>query len=121
MEKIYAGDGVPPWIVQKVLIESSPAHVTSITEACKLLAKEYRVTAETLRCYASLGVPPKSKTKRLILEKYREIDAKDKQIVSTVRSAQRQLLTSIDSMVAAFEKSKNLLVELREEIAKESK
>jgi hypothetical protein len=57
----------------------------------------------------------------LILEKYREIDAKDKQIVSTVRSAQRQLLTSIDSMVAAFEKSKNLLVELREEIAKESK
>lgn len=119
MEKIYDGDGIPAWVVQKVLINSCPAYVTSVTEAAKMLASEYGMTAETLRCYASLGVPPRSKAKRMILKKYYELEAEDKKIFDTLKAANANLIASIDAMTAAFEKSKNILLELRKEVAGE--
>ena len=119
MEKFYDGDIIPAWVVQKVLINSCPSHVTSVTEAAKMLASEYRMTAETLRCYASLGVPPKSKARRMILKKYYEIEADDKRIASTLKAANENLIASIDAMTEAFEKSRSILLELRKEVAGE--
>ena len=55
----------------------------------------------------------------MILKKYYELEAEDKKIFDTLKAANANLIASIDAMTEAFEKSKNILLELRKEVAGE--
>jgi hypothetical protein len=74
---LMRGSGIEPWMVQQVVLRKAPQEITSVTQACKIVAREYGVTPETLRCYASQGVPAKSKLVKRILQDYAIIEAEN--------------------------------------------
>ena len=119
MRKIDETSLIEPWVVQRVLIASVPPNVTNITEASKILAKEYGVSPETLRQYASLGVPKKSKIRKQIIRSYYDVEAKEERWSQEVLTAEQSLLSSIDNMVTAFERAAQSMRELKEALNEE--
>jgi len=123
MKFIRENTKVDAWMVQKVLLSKAPREISDITSACKVLAKEYGVTPETLRCYASLGVPARSKIRKMIIRDFYDIDSRDSRIAKEIRDAESNLLQSIENMAKTFEiaaesmRALRLAVQRREEVS----
>jgi len=113
MEFIRENTRVDAWMVQRVLLSKAPREITDITSACKVLASEYGVTPETLRCYASLGVPAKSKIRKMIIRDFYDIESREARIMKEIREAESQLLQAIDNMAKTFDKASKSMRALR--------
>jgi len=107
---------VEPWKIQRVLMLKSPPEVTNITHACALLAKSYGVSQETLRCYASTGVPARSKIAKKILRDFKEMEDENYGIDIKITEAEKQLLNSLEALIEAFSDSQKLLTQIKKSI-----
>lgn len=113
MKFIRENTKVDAWMVQKVLLSKAPREISDITGACKVLAKDYGVTPETLRCYASLGVPAKSKIRKMIVKDFYEIESRESRIAKEIQEAEGNLLQSIEKMAKTFEQAADSMRALR--------
>lgn len=113
MDFIREKDKVDAWMVQRVLLAKAPRGVVDITNACKALASEYGVTPETLRCYASLGVPAKSKIRKLIIRDFYDVESRESMIMKEIQEAENRLLEAIENTAKTFEKASQSMRTLR--------
>lgn len=109
---------VDGWLVQQVLMYGSPPSVTTITGACKLLAPKYGVTPETLRCYASKGIPSRSKIAKVMLDDYAKVEAQNNAEVLRIGKMEEELISSIERIAASFDQASKTLISLRNSIAR---
>lgn len=110
---------VDGWLVQQVLMFRSPADVNTISGACRALAKDYGLTPETLRCYASKGVPSRSKVARLFISQYADFEAKNNAQIQKINATERELIESIGRASAAFGEAAKSLSLLKESMMKD--
>jgi hypothetical protein len=107
---------VDGWLVQQVLMYKSPPEVTTITGACKSIAHKYGVTPETLRCYASKGIPSRSKIARIMLQEYADIEAVNNAELLKVHKMEEELIRSIERVAESFEHAGKTLIALKESV-----
>lgn len=113
----YGAIAVDGYFVQQVLMHRSPKNVKSVTQACNLLASEYGVTPETLRCYASIGVPARSKIVKRMLDDYAKIEAANAQEIFKISKMEEELIASIGRVAESFMETGRTLLELQRSIA----
>lgn len=106
-------------IVQQVLMHRAPSNVTTISGACRSLAKDYGVTPETMRTYAHKGVPGRSKIAKRILLDFAEVEASQYETVAKVSASKENLINSINEIAHAFESSAKTLRALKATVADE--
>jgi hypothetical protein len=107
---------VDGWLVQQVLMHRSPPEVKTITEACKLLANGYGVTPETLRCYASSGIPERSKLVRKMLDDYAKVEAHNSSEIFKINEMENELLGSLARVAESFAEASRTLESLKNSI-----
>lgn len=107
---------VDGWLVQQVLMYKSPSNVTTITGACKVLAAKYGVTPETLRCYASKGIPSRSKIARIMMQEYADVEAANNAEIVKISKMEEELIHSIERIAGSFEHAGKTLIALKESI-----
>jgi len=107
---------VDGWMVQQVLMYRSPREVNTITGACQVLAQKYGVTPETLRCYASKGIPSRSKIAKTILDEYAQIEAKNNAEMTRVLKMEEELVGSLGRVAQSFEEARKTLESLKSSI-----
>jgi len=109
-EPIDGGD------LQRLLAKDFPKH-RSIKDACAAAASTYGLTPETMRCYASSGVPMKSKAYTKIRNRLTQIQYEEATAMVAVAAVSKHLVEAIDQQVTAFEKAARTLRELKKTIS----
>lgn len=107
---------VDGWMVQEVLMFRSPPEVNTISGACKMLASDYGLTPETLRCYASKGIPSRSKVAKMFVAQYAEFEAKNNAQIDKINATEKELIDSIGRTSEAFKEAAISLSALRESL-----
>jgi hypothetical protein len=94
------------------------AQYPSIKEACEHACKEYGLTAETMRCYASGGVPMRSRAYSKIKKRLTEIEQEETTAMVTVTVANKKLVESITDQIRAYETAADSLRKIRDLISR---
>lgn len=101
--------------LQRLLAKDFPKH-RSIKDACAAAASAYGLTPETMRCYASSGVPMRSKAYTKIRNRLTQIEYEEATAMIEVAAVSKNLVDAIDQQVMAFEKAARSLRELKRTI-----
>lgn len=94
------------------------AQYPSIKEACEHACGEYGLTAETMRCYASGGVPMRSRAYSKIKKRLTEIEQEETTAMVSVTVASQKLIESINAQIQAYETAANSLRKIRDLISR---
>lgn len=98
--------------LQRLLARDYP-QFKSIKDACAAAGPEFGLTAETMRCYASSGVPKRSKAYNKIRNRLMQMEQEEATAMLGVQVANKKLLEAIDNQVKAFENAVENLKRLR--------
>lgn len=98
--------------LQRLLARDYP-EFKSIKDACAAAGPEFGLTAETMRCYASSGVPKRSKAYNKIRNRLMQMEQEEATAMLGVQVANKKLLEAIDNQVKAFENAVENLKRLR--------
>lgn len=98
--------------LQRLLARDYP-QFKSIKDACATAGPIFGLTAETMRCYASSGVPRRSKAYNKIRARLMQMEQEEATAMVGVQVANRKLLEAIDNQVKAFENAVENLKRLR--------
>jgi hypothetical protein len=98
--------------LQRMLARDYP-EFKSIKDACAAAAPDFGLTAETMRCYASSGVPKRSKAYNKIKARLVLMDQEEANAMVGIQVANKKLLEAIDNQVKAFENAAENLKRLR--------
>ena len=98
--------------LQRMLARDYP-QFKSIKDACAAAGPEFGLTAETMRCYASSGVPRRSKAYNKIRARLMQMEQEEATAMLGVQVANKKLLEAIDNQVKAFENAVENLKRLR--------
>lgn len=96
--------GIQGGDLQRMLAKDFPQAKT-VTKACEMAAIKYGLTAETMRCYASQGVPRGSKAYQKIAFRIREIEWEEATDLLAVSRSAEQLKYALNQQIAAFEQA----------------
>lgn len=94
------------------------AQYPSIKEACEHACKEYGLTAETMRCYASGGVPMRSRAYPKIRKRLTEIEQEEATAMVSVTVASKKLVESLTAQIRAYETAADSLRKIRDTISR---
>jgi hypothetical protein len=98
--------------LQRMLARDYP-QFKSIKDACAAAGPVFGLTAETMRCYASSGVPRRSKAYNKIRARLMQMEQEEATAMLGVQVANKKLLEAIDNQVKAFENAVENLKRLR--------
>jgi hypothetical protein len=98
--------------LQRLLARDYP-EFKSIKDACAAAGPDFGLTAETMRCYASSGVPKRSKAYNKIRSRLMQMEQEEATAMLGVQVANKKLLEAIDNQVKAFENAAENLKRLR--------
>lgn len=98
--------------LQRMLARDYP-QFKSIKDACMAAGPEYGLTAETMRCYSSSGVPKRSKAYSKIRNRLLQMEQEEATAMVGIQVANLKLLDAIDNQVRAFENAADNLKKLK--------
>jgi hypothetical protein len=98
--------------LQRLLARDYP-EFKSIKDACAAAGPDFGLTAETMRCYASSGVPKRSKAYNKIRSRLMQMEQEEATAMVGIQIANKKLLEAIDNQVRAFENAAENLKRLR--------
>jgi ribosomal protein S20 len=112
IEVIMSRDPIDGGDLQRLLAKDFPKY-RSIKDACAAAAQTYGLTSETMRCYASSGVPMRSKAYTKIKNRLTQIEYEEATAMIQVAALSKNLVDAIEQQVIAFEKAARSLNELK--------
>ena len=101
--------------LQRLLAKDYPKH-RSIKDACAAAATTYGLTPETMRCYASSGVPMRSKAYQKIRNRLTQIEYEEATAMVQVATVSKNLVEALDQQIVAFERAAKILRELKKSV-----